>query len=280
MLHERTISAAASDTRRAPRPFGLDFTPLSAEEIIDGLLSRPPGAGESPRLIVTTNVDHVVQLRRDAAFRAAYRSAWMITADGMPVYLCARRHRPELQGRIAGSDLIAAMIDRFDPARHRPFFVCADIGTAARLASRLAARGFDGETAAFASPPFGFEQDVRYSLALAQRIHAHRTTHLAIGLGAPKSEIWAHRWRHSLGSCYVLPVGAGLEYAVGMKRRAPRAFRAVGLECAWRLALEPQRLFRRYAINSWSFLAAIRDDARGRPVLPPHEDPFEAQDAR
>ena len=71
---------------------------------------RPPAddavdPGDAPsRLIVTSNVDHIVCLRRDAAFRAAYRSAWLITADGMPVYLFARlrgaapqRTRPRLR---------------------------------------------------------------------------------------------------------------------------------------------------------------------------------------
>jgi N-acetylglucosaminyldiphosphoundecaprenol N-acetyl-beta-D-mannosaminyltransferase len=265
---DRLISAADL-VLDPPRPFGIEFTILSAEELAEGLLRRPVAAGEGTLLLATCNVDHIVQLRRDAAFRAAYRAAWTVTADGMPVYLYARRQRPDLRGRIAGSDLIATLLDRFDPRRHRPFFVCATIGVAERLEARLATRGFDRATAGFAAPPFGFEHDPEYSTLLARRIRAHATTHLAIGLGAPKSETWAHRWRHALGDCYVLPVGAGLEYAVGAKRRAPRVLRRTGFEWAWRVLLEPRRLFHRYAIDSWGFAAAIRDDLRGRSILLP-----------
>lgn len=247
-----------------PGPFGLDLTTLSAAEIADLLLDQPPPAGDGPRLIVTANVDHIVCLRRSPAFRAAYRSAWLTTADGMPVYLYARWRGVRLRERAPGSDLIATLIRRFEPSRHRPFFVCANQGVADALAARLSA---DLIPAAFAAPPFGFEADPAYCRTLCERIRSHGTTHLVFGLGAPKSEIWAHRHRDLIGDCYVLPVGAGLEYATCLKRRAPAAVRRVGLEWVWRLLLEPRRLFRRYAVDSWPFLAAIWDDLHGRPVL-------------
>jgi N-acetylglucosaminyldiphosphoundecaprenol N-acetyl-beta-D-mannosaminyltransferase len=264
----KEFGAITSDDARGPAPpFGVEFTTRSAEEIIDCLLRQPVPPGDEPRLLVTSNVDHIARLRSDQLFRAAYRSSWMVTADGMPVYLYARLRQRHIKGRIAGSDLIAALLDRFDPARHRPFFVCANLAVCGGLRERLHACGFDEDAASFAAPPFGFESDRDYSAALAGQIRAHGTTHLVMGVGAPKSETWAHRYRRELGPCYVLPVGAGLEYATGLKRRAPVAFRRTGLEWAWRVLQEPRRLFRRYAIESWPFVAAIWDDARGRPLL-------------
>ncbi len=266
MKEEREIVA---DDRFRPfhHPFGLKFTTLSKDEIVGALLGAPLRPGQEPRLIITANVDHVVRLRHDAAFRAAYRSAWMITPDGMPVYLYARLWCPDLRGRIAGSDLIGPLIDGFDPGLHRPFFVCAREALARELQARLVRRGFNPAAAGFAAPSFGFEDDRDASLDLAHRIRAHGTTHLVMGLGAPKSEVWVDRHRRFIGSCYVLPVGAGLEFLVGAKRRAPLALQAVGLEWAWRLGQEPRRLCRRYLVESWPFLAAIRDDLRGRSLL-------------
>jgi N-acetylglucosaminyldiphosphoundecaprenol N-acetyl-beta-D-mannosaminyltransferase len=260
----------AAELQAATPPFGIEFTTLSADEIVECLLNQPVQPGDEPRLLLTTNVDHIARLRNDAQFRAAYRASWLVTADGMPIYLYARLRQGRLKGRITGSDLIATLIDRFDPARHRPFFVCANLAVACMLQQRLLARGFDAAGAAFAAPPFGFEADPEYSAALAARVLRHSTTHLVLGVGAPKSETWAHRHRRELGSCYVLPVGAGLEYAVGLKHRAPPALRRCGFEWAWRVAQEPRRLFRRYAIESWPFLAAVWADARGRPLL--HQD--------
>jgi N-acetylglucosaminyldiphosphoundecaprenol N-acetyl-beta-D-mannosaminyltransferase len=243
------------------------LTSLGITEIAQILLDRPIAPGLPARLIVTSNVDHVVCLRRNEDFRAAYGSAFIVTADGMPVFLYARLRGTRIRRRAPGSDLIAILIDRFDCTRHRPFFVCANAGVAEALSDRLSWRGFAPGCAAFAAPPFGFEDDEAYSRDLGNRIRGHGTTHLVLGVGAPKSEVWAHRHRPLIGSCYVLPVGAGLEYAVDLKRRAPAVLRRVGLEWAWRLVLEPKRLFRRYAIDSWPFLAAIRDDLRGRPLV-------------
>jgi N-acetylglucosaminyldiphosphoundecaprenol N-acetyl-beta-D-mannosaminyltransferase len=267
-LDVREYRAISADgLRAASPPFGVEFTTLSAAEILACLLDDPVPKGDDPRLLVTSNVDHIVRLRRDAQFRAAYRSAWLATADGMPVYLYARRRQEGIKGRVTGSDLIATLVDRFDPGLHRPFFICADPAVCCGLRARLSANGFDSDAADFVTPPFGFELDEDYSEALATRIRERGTTHLVMGVGAPKSEIWAYRHRRLLGSCYVLPVGAGLEYAIGLKRRAPVALRRTGFEWAWRLAQEPRRLFRRYAIDSWPFLAAMWDDARGRPLL-------------
>ena len=39
----------------------------------------------------TLNLDHVVKLRRDASFRAAYRRATHVAADGWPIVWLANR---------------------------------------------------------------------------------------------------------------------------------------------------------------------------------------------
>ena len=45
--------------------------------------------------------------------------------------------------------------------------------------------------------------------------------------------------------------------------RAPRWMQRLGLEWLWRLGLEPRRLWRRYAVDAWSFPLAVLADLRG-----------------
>ena len=52
-----------------------------------------------------------------------------------------------------------------------------------------------------------------------------------------------------LGDCYILNAGAGLDFFVGTKQRAPRIFQRIGFEWFWRFSHEPRRLFRRYFIE-------------------------------
>lgn len=110
------------------------------------------------------------------------------------------------------------------------------------------------------APPFGFEKDPAYSMAMAGRIRAHATTHLVLGIGSPKSESWVDDWRDELGGCHTFGFGAGLDFFAGTAKRAPLWMRRWGLEWSWRFAREPRRLFHRYFVDAWLFLLAIGND--------------------
>jgi len=237
--------------------FGLDFSPLTRPELVRLMEREPVRPGDGARIICTANLDHIVQLQRSLALRDAYSAAWCVTADGMPVFAYARLKRAPVPGRVTGSDIVKDLVVGLPAEGSRCFFVASCAETADGLRQIMGARGFSDEALAFEVPPFGFEQDDAWSGALAARIRAHRTTHLFFGVGAPKSEIWTYRHRDALGDCYVLNAGAGLDYACGVRRRAPLWMQRAGLEWAWRFGTEPTRLFKRYFVDSWSFLSAI-----------------------
>ncbi|GJD52181.1 N-acetylglucosaminyldiphosphoundecaprenol N-acetyl-beta-D-mannosaminyltransferase [Methylobacterium crusticola] len=246
---------------RQPRPaFGLRFTPLGEQELAARIVGPAVPRGAGPRVIATANLDHIVQLSRSTAFRQAYGRAWAVTADGMPVYLYARLRGAAVPARLTGADLFARVMTSLSPERHRCFFVATTQETAGLIEQDLVRRGFAPESLAFRVPPHGFETDQAYSDGLAEAIRAHRATHLFVGVGSPKSEIWIDRYRTVLSDCYVLSVGAALEFFVGTKRRAPPAIQHAGLEWAWRVAHEPRRLFRRYFVDSWRFLWLVGAD--------------------
>jgi N-acetylglucosaminyldiphosphoundecaprenol N-acetyl-beta-D-mannosaminyltransferase len=248
--------------------FGISFSPLSKRDLVDRLLDVPVPAGAGPRMLVTANLDHIVQLQRRADFREAYAGAWTATIDGAPVLLYSKMRGGPAPSRVTGADLFADLMPRLSPDRHRCFFVTSTDETAGRLRAYLQERGFAPSAIDQEVPPFGFEHDQAYSEWLAARVEVHRPTHLFLGVGAPKSEIWAHRHRDRLGDCYVLPIGAALDFFVGQQRRAPEWVQAAGCEWLWRFGHNPRRMFRRYFVDSWAFLDAIRRDLAGRPNDP------------
>jgi N-acetylglucosaminyldiphosphoundecaprenol N-acetyl-beta-D-mannosaminyltransferase len=245
--------------------FGIKFSPLSQGELVRHLVCRRIPLGTGPRTVVTANLDHIAHLPENPEFRTAYDNAWVVTADGMPVYVYAKLRGAPSPARVPGSDLVAALLPALSAGKDRCFFVPSDRLTARRLQADLVRRGFSRTAVAFDVPPHGFERDPNYSSRLAARIRAHGTTHLFFGVGAPKSEIWVDRHRGQLGDCYVLCVGAGLDFLARTKRRAPVWMRRTGMEWLWRLGQEPQRLAQRYLVESWRFLGAVKDDiATGR----------------
>jgi N-acetylglucosaminyldiphosphoundecaprenol N-acetyl-beta-D-mannosaminyltransferase len=239
--------------------FGVVLSTESEAAIVARLLGdRAPGSGLL--LVATLNLDHVVRLRTDPVFRESYRRAALVTADGTPVYLYARLLGIALPQRVTGIDLTRALLERLDPARHRPFFVASTPEIARRAEASLIGRGFAADSVAWASPPHGFETDPAACDALSAAVRRHRATHLFVGIGARQGKAWLNRDGARLGDCCALCVGAALEVQFGARRRAPAWLRRLGLEWLWRVAQEPRRLARRYFVSSWSFVPAVFAD--------------------
>lgn len=245
-----------------PSVFGIRLSALD-ESALTQLLTEPLPPGAGVRLVATANIDHIRHLRSDQRFRDAYANAYAATADGAPVALYARLRGVPTPGRVAGPDLFASLMHAFEAGRHRPFFLVSNVDTGKRLAAWMRNRGFAADMVASECPPFGFEKDPEFSEGLAERIREHGTTHLVAGVGAPKSEVWIHEWRHQLGDCYAFGIGAGVDFFVGSARRAPLWMQKSSLEWLWRLSGDPRRLGRRYLMDSIQFPAAIVDDLSG-----------------
>ena len=91
----------------------------------------------------------------------------------------------------------------------------------------------------------------------------HGTTHLFLGVGSPKSEVWVDRHRDALGDLYAFGFGAALDFAAGRVARAPVWMRGTGLEWLFRLGQDPRRLVRRYSVNAVHFARLVlRDRAK------------------
>ena len=85
---------------------------------------------------------------------------------------------------------------------------------------------------------------------------------LLVAFGQPKGERWIDANYRSLGVPVCVQVGASLDFAAGRVRRAPRWLQRSGLEWAYRLALEPRRLFGRYFQNGMFLLGRLACGSR------------------
>ncbi len=247
--------------------FGFTPTLAHADDVADTILA----ATDRVRLVVTPNLDHVARLRRSAAFRDAYRSADMILCDGFPVHAYARLHAHGAR-RVTGCDVLAAVMRQ---GRHygdatRLFFAVDSSETEAAVSAWAARRGLAGRVAT-AVPAHGFSRDREAAAALAALVAAHGTTLLVMAVGAPQSEIFVDRMRHALPPAWAICVGQAVRVELSLTRRAPFVARRAGLEWLWRLAQEPRRLGRRYALGSLDFLLAVTEDMldRGQALLGP-----------
>lgn len=92
----------------------------------------------------------------------------------------------------------------------------------------------------------------------ASELSAAQIDVLFVALGAGRQEAWAYDTGVASGVPAVLTCGGLLDFLAGDKRRAPKFMQALGLEWAFRVLLEPRRLFTRYLFGNTYFLRQAR----------------------
>jgi N-acetylglucosaminyldiphosphoundecaprenol N-acetyl-beta-D-mannosaminyltransferase len=91
-------------------------------------------------------------------------------------------------------------------------------------------------------------------------IEAYKPHILMVGMGMPRQEYWIQQNLKRLCANVILPAGAAIDYVAGAVPTPPRWAGRLGLEWAFRLTAEPQRLWRRYLVEPWSILGVVAQD--------------------
>ena len=196
--------------------------------------------------VATLNLDHVVKLRRDADFRAAYSAQSHVVADGNPiVWLC------RLAGRdvelVPGSDLISPVMALAARLAVPVGLIGATDAVLDRAASRLEAAQPGLRVVARIAPPMGFDPAGPAAEAVLDQVAGTGARLVLLALGAPKQERLAALGRARQPGLGFVSIGAGLDFIAGTQRRAPVWVRMLALEWLWRMLGDPARLAGRYA---------------------------------
>ena len=217
---------------------------LSRETLLADIARRlSVGQGFS---IATLNLDHVVKLRQDPAFRTAYAAHSHVTADGNPIVWLSRLAGQDV--RLApGSELIEPVVE-LAAAQNVPIGLFgSDEDTLMAAAETLKGRYPGLDIPLVVAPPMGFDPAGAAADAAIEEMRASGARVIFLALGAPKQEVFASRAQAQLPEAGFLSIGAGIDFIAGTQTRAPAWVRALAGEWLWRLALSPKRLVRRYA---------------------------------
>jgi len=195
--------------------------------------------------VCTLNLDHVVQLQQHANFRAAYRRARFVTADGFPIVVLSRLMGTRIE-RTTGADLVEPVCEEARKRGLSVFLLGSNDLTLKMTARRLSDRFKGLQIAGCLAPGPGFDPYSREADVAIESIRASGARLCFVALGAPRQELFASRCLDELNGTGVLCIGAALDFIAGTQTRAPSFARRTGLEWAWRMLREPRRLGPRY----------------------------------
>jgi N-acetylglucosaminyldiphosphoundecaprenol N-acetyl-beta-D-mannosaminyltransferase len=241
--------------RYAFGPLALARTDLHGA--VEWVLAR--ARSKTPCVVVTSNIHHLALAERDAEFRRVVDRAELNVADGWPLVLASRIEGTPLPGRVAGVDLVAAVL------ASRPRLRIAVLGGAPGAAERLAEAYSGTHEFVLVDPlPMG-RWEARDQLdELLESVRRAEPNLVLAAIGAPKQELLAERLRPSVQGP-VICCGAAVEIISGIRPRAPRWLQSLGLEWAHRAFLEPRRLLPRYARAGTTFLRVLARELRSTP---------------
>lgn len=215
---------------------GIQFDNLTRQEAAQRgaeLLASPDF-----HYVVTPNPEFLLESERDLEFQKILNRADLVLPDGIGVVYSARILGTPLKERVPGIDFACDMLSQLDQMGGRLYLLGAKPGVAELAGEKIQAQYPNLVLCGTHDGYFGDSDPVAREVAQA------RPDLLFVGLGAPKQEKWIARFGLLTGARLAIGLGGALDVFAGNVERAPEKWQKLGLEWAYRLTKEPQRIGR------------------------------------
>jgi len=224
---------------------------LSADETLQRAVQAMQGG--RPVLHVALNVAKFVNMRRNEELRRDVEQADIVGIDGMGLVLALRLFGKRRVERVAGVDLMFALLGECARRGLRPFVLGARRETLERAAAAAQRRWPGLEFAGLRDGYFASAEEA----AIAGEIRASGADCLFVAMPTPRKERFLGRYGRSLGVPFIMGVGGSVDVLAGAVSRAPAWMQRCGLEWLHRLLQEPRKMFWRYASTNVAFAAIL-----------------------
>lgn len=230
---------------------GAPVDAVSLEEAVGWVerLVETRGSGQHAAL----NVGKIVRLEREPDLLEAIRGCDLVTADGQAVVWAARLLGRKLPERVAGIDLMEALLGLAETRGFRVYLLGARAHVLEEAEAAIRRRHPGIVVAGRHHGYFGAEAEEAVVADIANAV----PDLLFIALETPQKELFLARNRARLSVPFSMGVGGAFDVLAGVRRRAPSWMQRAGLEWFYRFAQEPRRLGRRYVVGNAAFIGLV-----------------------
>lgn len=228
---------------------GIDISVFSsvraaAEHVISSRLREFNNA-------IAINPEKIVRISKEPGLRRAAETASINYPDGIGVCLALSLRTGEIVTRIPGCELWEELM-RFAGERGVPVFILGgklqvNTQTVNKLRSEL------GVNVTGYSDGY-FDSDE----AMIETIRESGAKIVSVAMGSPRQELFIELCRQAGLTGFFMGVGGTYDVYSGTSKRAPLAFRGLGLEWLYRLSLQPSRIFRQRNLVKFIFMLILR----------------------
>jgi N-acetylglucosaminyldiphosphoundecaprenol N-acetyl-beta-D-mannosaminyltransferase len=226
---------------------GVPVHAATMAQVLDAIQSA---IAERRRLqLGVVNAAKIVNMTKDASLREDVLSSDLVLADGMSVVVASRLLGQPLPERIAGIDLMMAILERGNRLGWRVFCLGATEEVSEAVARRIGEL-YPGVVIAGRRNGYFTETE---EPEVARMIADSNADVLFVAITSPKKEKFMAAWGASLNTPIIHGVGGSFDVLAGKVQRAPERWQRLGLEWLYRVKQEPGRLWKRYLFTNASF---------------------------
>jgi N-acetylglucosaminyldiphosphoundecaprenol N-acetyl-beta-D-mannosaminyltransferase len=199
------------------------------------------------------NANNVLIALRDNEYFDILRRSKYVYGDGVGIALACKVLVRRLIDNVNGTDLFKRLCEESEKNGNSMFFLGSTEDVLKRMVEnlnkiypRLLISGFH----------HGYF-DENENIEIISKIN-NKVPHIVlVGMGTPTQEKWIDKNISALQCNVVMGVGGLFDFYSGSRMRAPRWLQMIGLEWAFRLIQEPNRLWKRYLIGIPQFIYIV-----------------------
>lgn len=194
----------------------------------------------------------VIECYKNQDFRRLVNDADVVAPDGKPLSVFLQVFNGQKQEKVSGPDVFIDVLKHAGVTGKKVFFFGSTNHVLEKVVRRVQHEFPELKIAGTYSPPFR-------DLLPEEKKQIIDTINLAVphfvfvALGCPKQEKWMAENQGKINAC-MLGVGQAFQIYAHDLKRSPKWLQDIGLEWAYRLCLEPGRLWKRYLHTNSLFL--------------------------
>ena len=236
---------------RRVRVMGCEIDRVSLDETLAVCDAVIASRGFAQHMAV--NVAKLVSMQDDDPLREIVAGCELVTADGQPVVWASRLLGDPLPSRVAGIDLMQALLGLAAARGYRIYILGARPDVLEAAVERVRREFPALELAGYRDGYYSDDEET----GVAASIAATQPDILFVAMSSPRKEYFLAQHGRTIGAPFVMGVGGSIDVLAGIRRRAPVPIQRIGLEWLFRLAQEPRRLMPRYVQTNTRFLALL-----------------------
>jgi N-acetylglucosaminyldiphosphoundecaprenol N-acetyl-beta-D-mannosaminyltransferase len=253
VIHSNVVSKQRDDLSH-PKRVNVLGVGVHAVNMDDALQVLRTAVEHSQKgLICVTGVHGVMESQRDPRVKSIINKSLLTIPDGRPMMWVGRLTGHDRMTQVTGPDFMLAVCGLSVPLGYSHFLYGGKPGIADEL-KHCCERKFPGiRIVGTYTPPFRPLTQTEQQ-HLCDMVSDSRPDIIWVGISTPKQEFFMAEYLNQLDTKIMVGVGAAFDLHTGHLKDSPQWVKAAGMQWFHRLLQDPARLWRRYLLNSTSFL--------------------------